>query len=416
MQLTIGPRIILFLTVCVAAVSTDALRADEKSTGLPEGWKSIVTLPEARFQNTVISRKARLRLWNEKGWLMVRRETAEGEFDWQVVLARATSAEEPKTSVSPQIGVFSLTYRDFFIREGILGNLRIFREAKKADDPEWPLFEHEVDPKGSAGTASGGPEGAPRATLASWELDGWSWLKAGALRDRPDLWVRFQPKTMTFQQERGARAMGIMLMSSVGGPAVARYGSATAFEEGDLFIVERARREVVDMGLNQKALERELGAIAPPALAPAGWINAPEPLVLENLDKQVILLSFWSEWSPASIRNLTRLQKLNEAFKGRGVVVIGVYVGSDAEKAASIVKDNEVSFAVMRDSVPMAKVNPIVGNPGGRQVVAASAGETARKYLVDILPTHFLIDKSGKFSQGYGMAPPTDEQIEALLK
>jgi hypothetical protein len=66
---------------------------------------------------------------------------------------------------------------------------------------------------------------------------------------------------------------------------------------------------------------------------------------------------------------------------------------ADTVSAGRSVKDNNVSFPVTIDN-----------------------GPTAKRYRVDALPNCFLIDKSGKVVWGYGMAPPTDAQIEELLK
>ena len=246
-----------------------------------------------------------------------------------------------------------------------------------------------------------------------WEWDSWYWVQAG---DRPDLWLRFQPKTLTFQEEPGDRRRNPMMQASAGGPVEMRFGSASAFEEGDLFIAQRARRDFVERGLDDHQAITELGTAVPPALSASTWINAPEPPVLENLDKQVVLLAFWSESSPASIRNLKRLQALHETFKTRGLVVIAIYAGTDPEQATAIVKDKDVSFPVMFDLIPKERIPTSVGKPGSRHVTAASSGETTRKYLVDIIPSCFLIDKTGKIAQGFGMAPPLEEKIESLLK
>ena len=72
-----------------------------------------------------------------------------------------------------------------------------------------------------------------------------------------------------------------------------------------------------------------------------------------------------------------------------------MYSGYQERAAASYfaVRDNKVSFPVMVDK-----------------------GQTAKRYRVDALPNCFLIDKSGKVVRGFAMAPPTDAQIEELLK
>src|SRR6185436_17407850 len=92
-----------------------------------------LTLPTGQ----VIAREARVRLWVELGWLMVRRTTAEGDFEWQVVLARATDPQKPEIKVD-EYGNLDVAYRHYFVRETNEGKFRILREIKTAESPPWP--------------------------------------------------------------------------------------------------------------------------------------------------------------------------------------------------------------------------------------------------------------------------------------
>jgi peroxiredoxin len=91
--------------------------------------------------------------------------------------------------------------------------------------------------------------------------------------------------------------------------------------------------------------------------------------------------------------NLPQIEQLHRKFADRGLVVLGIHSSERSASAGQSVKDRNISFPVMIDD-----------------------GQTAKRYRVGALPNCFLIDKSGKVVWGFGMAPPTEGQIEKLLK
>src|SRR5258708_1221211 len=80
------------------------------ANGLPDGWTKSVNLassPEPGKSQLVSA--ANLRLWTEKGWLLVRRERQEG-VEWQIVLARATDPTPPVVAVGKDNLSVDVTY------------------------------------------------------------------------------------------------------------------------------------------------------------------------------------------------------------------------------------------------------------------------------------------------------------------
>jgi hypothetical protein len=84
---------------------------------------------------------------------------------------------------------------------------------------------------------------------------------------------------------------------------------------------------------------------------------------------------------------------LHKEFGDRGLVVIGVHSAERRDDAGRFLNERKFSFPVMIEN-----------------------GQTAKRYCVGALPTCFLIDKAGKAVWGFSMAPPTNAQIDALLK
>src|SRR4029077_6815137 len=130
-----------------------------------------------------------------------------------------------------------------------------------------------------------------------------------------------------------------------------------------------------------------------PALAANDWLGDSGPLSLDKLDGHVGLLYFWADWCQPSVKKLPQVEQLHRKFSDRDLVVIGIPSAERSDSASQSVKDNKVSFPVMIDD-----------------------GQTAKRYRVGALPNCFLIDRSGKVVRGFAMAPPTDAQIEELLK
>ena len=99
----------------------DTLTASDAGpiVGLPDDWKQNVDVPELQFTNQgrplAPAPASKLKLWVERGWLVVRYETPKRGLEWQVVLARATNPTPPKSQFD-QLG-FEITYGPYFIRD-----------------------------------------------------------------------------------------------------------------------------------------------------------------------------------------------------------------------------------------------------------------------------------------------------------
>lgn len=398
----------MLLAAGAISANLPLVQADEPSEPrLREGWKWMVRIPEVNREETVrlftngnrlleeikyrhIVPESRILLWVEKGWLNVRRSTWDDELEWQVALSRASDPARPVIKIDERMSSLDLSYRGYFIRENGSGKLRIYREAKSADAPEWPTLTFapwEFQLSRTSGRFAD-----------AFQFDYWNWVQAGPSVQKPDLWVRFS-------EMGGLRTDGGI------GVQVTNYGGvldelsdhrAQAHVEADLVVATRQTTAAAEQGLTGKPLQSRLKAERAPELAAGEWLNADKPLALGDLNGQYALIGFWGAWNEPSVKKLKEMNKLHERFGKRGLKVIGVHSAHKPEKAKEVVGSSEITFPVMIDSPPESP-NGIV------------PGETARRYHVDALPAFFLIDSEGAVSTGYGMGPPAAELIDELL-
>jgi thiol-disulfide isomerase/thioredoxin len=360
--------------------------AEDETEGLKDGWRRRVTIPAVKFEQVVYSREWRLTLWTKGGWLIVRRTTAHDDLEWQIVLARASDPEKPQVKVNEKIGLVEVRYRGYLIREGMHGRLRVFRERKTADFPDWPRLDLEGERRDQ------GAGGADMAYMRAIALDQWCWIESGVSDKRPDVWIRLQPTTV--RPGKASRGNGIYgLEAMLGGPVEMFYGDSQIQDEGDLLIATRVVVEDAERGLDDFTLRDALPNKNTPALAGDEWFNSVDPLSLEKLEGHVVLLAFWSQDCGSAVKRMPQVEELRKKFSEPGLIVIGVHSAEKSEGLGQFLKDNKISFPVMIDR-----------------------GETIKQYGVGALPNYFLIDKAGTVVWGFAIAPPTDEQIEALLK
>ncbi|MCK6473041.1 MAG: redoxin domain-containing protein [Planctomycetes bacterium] len=109
-----------------------------------------------------------------------------------------------------------------------------------------------------------------------------------------------------------------------------------------------------------------------PEIMAAGWINS-DPLKLEALRDKIVVVEFWATWCPPCRVSIPHLVKLHDAYKDKGVVVIGL-TDEGAADIASFVTKMKMTYAVGTDSgsgrtygvrgIPTA----VIVAPGGKVV------------------------------------------------
>jgi peroxiredoxin len=94
---------------------------------------------------------------------------------------------------------------------------------------------------------------------------------------------------------------------------------------------------------------------------------------LSEYHGQPVLLLFWSSNCGTCARQLAVMERLYETYHSSGLVVLGVSVDDDAQRAERFAREHRTRFPLLLDS------DKAVG----------------RDYKIDRLPTTVLIDRSG---------------------
>lgn len=140
------------------------------------------------------------------------------------------------------------------------------------------------------------------------------------------------------------------------------------------------------------ATAKLMAAAVPPKISAKSWENS-EPLSLENLKGKVVVLDFWATWCPPCIRNIPKINKLQDKYAEDGLVIIGVCHTKGAEKMISVVKGRGIKYPVCADRY----------------------GITTSAYNVDGFPDYYLIDRQGKLRIADCKNDNLEEAIKILL-
>src|SRR5205814_1334449 len=98
-----------FATVRAADPPTEPLPKSAPSTGLAEGWKKDVVVPEVIVGGKTVLPATKLKLWVEQGWLVARYESPDRGLEWQIVLAQAIDPQLPEVALEKPSG-FEVKY------------------------------------------------------------------------------------------------------------------------------------------------------------------------------------------------------------------------------------------------------------------------------------------------------------------
>ena len=94
---------------------------------------------------------------------------------------------------------------------------------------------------------------------------------------------------------------------------------------------------------------------------------------LSSYRGQVVVMNFWATWCPPCREEMPSMERLWQKVKGKGIMVLGVNVGEDADIIFEFTGQYPVSFALPMDI----------------------DGKVIASYPVRGLPTTYIIDPSG---------------------
>lgn len=113
----------------------------------------------------------------------------------------------------------------------------------------------------------------------------------------------------------------------------------------------------------------DVGQPAPEFTLPT--LQQDQPTSLKQFAGKVIYLDFWASWCAPCRTSFPLLNKMHEKLKAQGFEVVGINLDEDKAAAEKFLKEFPVSFTVLRDA----------------------KGEWADKFVVESMPTSFIIDK-----------------------
>ena len=143
-----------------------------------------------------------------------------------------------------------------------------------------------------------------------------------------------------------------------------------------------------------------LGDCAPDFAGVQEWINS-EPLSMDGLLGQVVLIDFWTYSCINCLRTLPYLQEWHQRYAADGLVIVGVHTP-------------EFEFEKLYDNVLQATVTEGVAWP----VVQDNDYKVWRSYANRFWPAKYLIDQTGAIRYrhfGEGKYAETEAEIRKLL-
>lgn len=170
--------------------------------------------------------------------------------------------------------------------------------------------------------------------------------------------------------------------------------SSTAASFTPLFADENALPTAEDVLISAKK------AAAAPDFAEGKWINS-EPLSIEKLRGQVVLVDFWTFGCYNCVNTLPALKSYNSKYGGKGFTIVGV---ETPETSSERVYDNLVKAVDKRG----------ITYP----VVTDYESKTWQAYHVNAWPTIIILDKQGRIRYthvGEGAYDVQEKVIKTLL-
>jgi thiol-disulfide isomerase/thioredoxin len=161
--------------------------------------------------------------------------------------------------------------------------------------------------------------------------------------------------------------------------------SGCSRKSSQLFLTQRRRGVIILMGM-------AAFFAAMPAVTTEG------PVDLNSLRGRVVYLDFWASWCAPCRQSFPWMQKMQDAYRARGLVVLAVDVDVKRRDAERFLAKFHPTFAV--------KFDP--------------EGDLAGQYKVQGMPTGFVIDRSGAVRFTHIGFRPSDramyeEQLQKVL-
>jgi peroxiredoxin/outer membrane lipoprotein-sorting protein len=101
---------------------------------------------------------------------------------------------------------------------------------------------------------------------------------------------------------------------------------------------------------------------------------------LRSLAGKAVVVDFWATWCPPCREEMPHLEQLHRQLREKGLVVLGLDVGEDADTVREFARKNDYTFTLLLGAEP----------------------DVSARYHVDGYPTVFVIDRAGKIAARLG--------------
>jgi cytochrome c biogenesis protein CcmG/thiol:disulfide interchange protein DsbE len=145
----------------------------------------------------------------------------------------------------------------------------------------------------------------------------------------------------------------------------------------------------------QRALAVVLGILAWSAQTLASSAFANGPLDLSRHAGRVVVVDFWASWCKPCRQSIPWLNTLKARYGADGLILIGVNADAERRDADRFMRDVPFDFEVVFDP----------------------AGDIARQFKVQAMPTTYVIDRAGKIVETHlGFRESRKGETEATIR
>ena len=136
----------------------------------------------------------------------------------------------------------------------------------------------------------------------------------------------------------------------------------------------------------------DVGQPAPQFILPT--LQQDQPTALKHYAGKVVYLDFWASWCAPCRTSFPLLNKLHEKLKAHGLEVIAINLDEEKANAEKFLQEFPVDFTVLRDA----------------------KGEWADQFVVESMPTSFIIDNQGVIQNiHHGFASDDINELEEKI-
>jgi peroxiredoxin len=98
---------------------------------------------------------------------------------------------------------------------------------------------------------------------------------------------------------------------------------------------------------------------------------------------KIIVVNFWATWCPPCLEEMPELSQLQEQYKDRGLVVLGIST-DELDKIQEFIKENPVSYPLLSGGIDAMNIGQSLGNNKSvlpYTVIIQADGSVAKTYF-----------------------------------